>query len=183
MPPRDKISQLPPELRSTIDRMLIDAGFAGYEMLERMILEAHDVSIGKSSLHRYGQKLERRLSAIRASTEAARAIAEAAPDDADHRSAAVISLVQSSLFDAMLALEEADAESDPAERVKLLANAARAIAEASRASQGQKKWEAEIRAKAAAAATAVAVREASRAGLSGDAITAMRAAIMQELAG
>lgn len=183
MPPRDKISQLPPELRATIDRMLIDAGFSGYDMLEHMILEAHGVSIGKSSLHRYGQKLERRLSAIRASTEAARAIAEAAPDDADHRSAAVISLVQSSLFDAMLALEEADDEADPAERVKLLANAARAIAEASRASQGQKKWEAEIRAKAVDAASQAAEQAARKAGLSGDAISAMRAAIMQELAG
>lgn len=140
MPPRNKISQLSPELRAAIDKLLIDSGFAGYEALENIILQTHGVHIGKSILNRYGQKLERRLSAIRASTEAARAIAEAAPDEADHRSAAVISLVQSSLFDAMLALEEADEEADPAERVKLLANAARAIAEASRASQGQKKW-------------------------------------------
>lgn len=183
MPPRDKISQLPPTLRAAIDRLLIDSGFAGYEALESLILETHGVQIGKSILNRYGQKLERRLSAIRASTEAARAIAEAAPDDADHRSAAVISLVQSSLFESMLALEEAEDEADPAERVKLLANAARAIAEASRASQGQKKWESEIRAKATTAATDAAEQAAKKAGLSGDAITAMRAAIMQELAG
>ncbi|MHB9021314.1 MAG: phage protein Gp27 family protein [Halothiobacillus sp.] len=178
MPPRNKISQLPPELRATIDRMLIDAGFSGYDMLEQMILNAHGIAIGKSSLHRYGQKLERRLSAIRASTEAARAIAEAAPDEADHRSAAVISLVQSSLFDAMLALEEADEEADPADRVKLLANAARAIAEASRASQGQKKWESEIQAKANIAAADKAAAVAKRNGMSKQTIDAIKAEIL-----
>jgi len=173
MPPRNKISQLSPELRAAIDRLLVERGFAGYEALENIILETHGVHIGKSILNRYGQKLERRLSAIRASTEAARAIAEAAPDEADHRSAAVISMVQSSLFEAMVVLEEADEQADPAERVKLLANAARAIAEASRASQGQKKWAQDQKAKldmleAAAgkgekrldAATIQAVREA-----------------------
>lgn len=146
MPPRDKISQLPADLRASIDQMLIARGFSGYEELEQLILDAHGIAIGKSSLNRYGQKLERRLSAIRASTEAARAIAEAAPDDADHRSAAVISLVQSSLFDALISLDEAET-AEPAERVKLLSSAARAIADASRASQGQKKWAAEQQAK------------------------------------
>ncbi|MEW6258267.1 MAG: phage protein Gp27 family protein, partial [Pseudomonadota bacterium] len=51
-----------------------------------------------------------------------------------------------SLFEAMLALEEAE-DADPTERVKLLASAGRAIAETSRASQGQKKWAQEQRAK------------------------------------
>lgn len=146
MPPRDKISQLPADIRAAIDRLLIDSGFSGYDALEQIVLDAHGVQIGKSTLNRYGIKLQRRLDAIRASTEAARAIAEAAPDEADHRSAAVISLVQSSLFEAMLALEEAE-DADPTERVKLLASAGRAIAETSRASQGQKKWAQEQRAK------------------------------------
>ncbi len=146
MPPRDKISKLPHEVRAAIDRLLIASGFAGYEDLEKIVLDAHGVTIGKSTLNRYGQRLQRRLDTIRASTEAARAIAEAAPDEADHRSAAVISLVQSSLFEAMLALDEAE-DADPTERVKLLANAGRAIAETSRASQGQKKWAQEQKAK------------------------------------
>ena len=147
MPPRDKISQLPAEVRSEIDRLLIDRGFSGYEALEEQILEAHGIEVGKSTLHRYGQRLERRLSAIKASTEAAKAIADAAPDEADQRSAAVISLVQSDLFEAMISLREADDEDDPASRVKMLSQAARAIAEASRASVNQKKWSAEVRAR------------------------------------
>jgi hypothetical protein len=165
MPPRDKISRLPVEVRAAIDRLLIASGFSGYDALERIVLEAHGVQIGKSTLNRYGMKLQRRLDAIRASTEAARAIAEAAPDEADHRSAAVISLVQSSLFEAMLALEEAE-DADPTERVKLLSQAARAVAEASRASIGQKKWAEEVKTKLDAIE-----REAGRAGRTLDAET------------
>lgn len=176
MPPRDKISQLPAEVRAAIDRLLIDSGFAGYEELEQVVLRAHGVQIGKSTLNRYGMKLQRRLDAIRASTEAARAIAEAAPDEADHRSAAVISLVQSSLFEAMLALEEAE-DADPTERVKLLASAGRAIAETSRASQGQKRFEQEVRTRAEAAARSVETI-ARKGGLSDDAIQLIRREIM-----
>jgi hypothetical protein len=54
--------------------------------------------------------------------------------------------VQSALFDAMLAVREAE-DADPAEQVKLLTHAARAVAEASRASIGQKRWAEEVRAR------------------------------------
>ncbi|MEO1752029.1 phage protein Gp27 family protein [Thiofaba sp. EF100] len=146
MPPRDRISQLPPEVREAIDRLLIERGFSGYDQLEKMILEAHGVAISRSAIARYGQKLQERLQDIRDSTEAALLLAKAAPDEADHRSAAVLSMLQTSLFDAMLALREAE-DMEPADRVRLLAHAARAIAEASRASIGQKKWAEEVRAK------------------------------------
>jgi hypothetical protein len=143
---RDKISRLPSSTRSEIERLLIEAGFAGYEGLEQTILEEHGVRIGKSSLQRYGQKLERRLDAIRASTEAAKLIAEAAPDEADHRSAAVISLVQSELFDVLLAVQEAsDAEMELSDRVGILSSAAKNIAHLTNASLRQKSHEAEVR--------------------------------------
>ncbi len=175
MPPRDKISQLPAEVRTAIDRLLIDRGFSGYEALEEQILEAHGIEVGKSTLHRYGQRLERRLSAIRASTEAAKAIANAAPDDADERSAAVISLVQSDLFEALLDLQEAgDEEVDTSERVKLLSRAARAIAQTGRASVGQKKWAAEIRRDVAQEAAERAADVAKRGGLSADMVNNLR---------
>ncbi|MBN2690561.1 MAG: DUF3486 family protein, partial [Burkholderiaceae bacterium] len=148
MPRRNKVQSLTPELRAEIERLLIQRGFSGYAELEQQILDAHGVEIGKSTLHRYGSKLERKLDAIRASTEAARLIADAAPDDADQRSAAVISLVQSNMFEALLNLQDAEGDDvDPGERVKLLGQAARAMAEASRASIGQKKWQSEVSAK------------------------------------
>ncbi len=150
MPARSYIDRLPEADRNTIAKRLIDAGFSGSEAVTEL-LRADGYEVTRSGLHRHGQQVQARINRIQASTEAARLIAEAAPDQEDARSAAVIALVQSELFDAMLNLEEAD-HADPHERVKLLSQAARAIAEASRASVSQKRWADEVRTKVAAAA-------------------------------
>lgn len=144
---RPKVAGLPPDVRAWLDKALADRNFSDYEDLERLLAE-RGFTIGKSSIHRYGQKLEAKLAAVKASTEAARAIAEAAPDDSDLRSAAVMSLVQTEFFDVMVALQEAGGEEDPAERLKLVARAAKGIGELSRASVNQKKWEKQVRAQA-----------------------------------
>lgn len=76
-----------------------------------------------------GKKLERRLSAIRASTEAAKLIQAQANDDKDARSEALTALVQTELFEAILALQEADdPEANLEDRVAMLSNAAKNIA-------------------------------------------------------
>ncbi len=176
MPARSKISTLPAEVRAWLDKALSDGNFSGYEQLEKLLADK-GYTIGKSSIHRYGQQLEQKLAAVRASTEAARAIAEAAPDDADLRSAAVMSLVQTDTFNVMVALQEADAEADPAGRLKLLAKAAEAIAKLSRASVNQKKWETEVKARVDAAADAAA-RIARKGGLSADSVAEIRKRIL-----
>jgi len=149
MPKRSKIATLPPQVKAWLDQALVEGNFAGYQQLEAEI-KSRGYAIGKSSIHRYGTDLERRLQAIRASTEAASAIAKAAPDDADLRSAAVISLVQTETFDIMVRLRELDVEKDAAKRLKLLSGVATSIAKLSNASVRQKKHELEVRAKVAA---------------------------------
>ncbi|MBW7863083.1 MAG: DUF3486 family protein [Candidatus Hydrogenedens sp.] len=138
MPPKSKIAALPADVRRWLDAALAEGNFSGYDLLSSALQE-RGYGISRASVHRYGQRLERRLAAIRASTEAARAIAETAPDDADHRSAAVISLVQSELFEMILKLEEAGEGAEPGERVALLSSASRSIADLARASIAQKK--------------------------------------------
>jgi hypothetical protein len=145
MPLPSKISQLPEDVRQWLERELIARGFSGYVELSELLAE-RGYEIGKSAVHKYGQKLDRKLSAIKASTEAARMIAEYAPDDEDSRSAAVISLLQTDIFDVILALQESE-DADASERVKLLSNAARSIAELSRASVNQKRFARETREK------------------------------------
>lgn len=141
---------LPREIKSWLEKSLADGNFSGYETLEAELARL-GYSIGKSSIHRYGKKLEARLAAIKASTEAARAIAEAAPDDADLRSEAVIALVQTELFDIIVSLQEAgDEEIAAADRVKLLSNAAKNIATLSRASVNLKEYQVRVREKDAA---------------------------------
>jgi hypothetical protein len=145
MPAPSKIDLLPENIRAELNRQLVKRAFSDYEALARWLAE-QGFQIGKSTVGRYGQKLERKLDAIRASTEAARSIAAAAPDDADLRSAAVMSLVQTEIFDVLVNLQEAsDEDVDQVTRVKLLSHAAKNIATLSRASVNQKKWSIEIR--------------------------------------
>lgn len=146
MPRRSKISQLSPEEREAVNAWLVAHNFADYEEAAReFAAQGIDVG-GKSALGRYGQQLEQKLRAIKASTDAAVAIAAAAPDDADLRSSAVMSMVQTEIFDILVALQEAD-QADPADRVKLMSRVAKSVAELSRASVNQKRWAKELGAK------------------------------------
>jgi len=172
MPAPSSISKLPEEARKALDKRLVAQQFSGYVDLSTWLSE-QGYEISKSAIHRHGQKVQQRINRIQASTEAAKLIAEAAPDQEDARSGAVIALVQSELFDAMLDLEQADDEDDPAARIKLLSQAARAIAEASRASVSQKRWSEEVRNKDAA--RLAQMEQAAKGGKSGlDAATLRR---------
>jgi hypothetical protein len=145
VPPPPRVTRLPEGVRDELESRLIKSGFSDYHALSAW-LEERGYEIGKSALHSYGQGLKRKLAAIRASTEAARLIAQAAPDEEDRRSEAVMSLVQSEMFDILVNLQEAE-DAPPEERVKLLSTAARAIADLSRASISQKKHAAAVTAK------------------------------------
>lgn len=172
---RPKVAGLPPDVRAWLDKALADRNFSDYEDLERLLAE-RGFTIGKSSIHRYGQKLEAKLAAVKASTEAARAIAEAAPDDADLRSSATISLVQTGIFNVLVLLQEAQ-EAAPEDQLKILSRAAKSVAELSRASVNQKKWETVVREKVKAAADAVE-RIAKKGGLSAKSAAEIRKSIL-----
>lgn len=148
MPPPSKIDLLPPEVRAELDRRLIAHAFGNSVGLSEWLAEK-GYEIGKSAVGLRGQRLKRRLSAITASTEAMKMVAEAAPDDADDRSNAIISLVQTDLFEALVEFQEAAAEDDdaitPAERIALYSKAAKNIATLTRASVARNKWAAEVR--------------------------------------
>lgn len=84
-------------------------------------------------------KIRAKLAAVQASTQAAMMIADAAPDDSDMRSSAVLSLVQTELFNALIALQESEnPDANPADRIMLMAKAGKGIAELSKASVNQK---------------------------------------------
>jgi hypothetical protein len=147
MPRRSTIDGLPNDVRRWLERALADANFSGYQALEEMMRE-RGYAISKSAIHRYGQKIERRFAAIKASTEAARLLTEGASDDQDARSEAVIALVQTELFESIINLQEAgDEELDPADRIGLLSSAAKNIATLARASVNQKKFRLEEQAR------------------------------------
>ena len=174
------IDQLNPDDKFWLDTWFKDKGFCGYVEIAEILME-RGYSISKSSVHRYGQKLERKLAAVQASTQAAIMIAEASPDDGDARSQAVLSMVQTELFNALVDLQNAtddeDGDINPAYRIKLLANAGKGIANIVTASVSQKKWQVEVRDKAQKAADAVE-NIVSKGGLSGDTVQMIRKEIL-----
>lgn len=132
------IDQLSNDDKAWLDKRFMDQGFCGYEEIAK-ILQERGYDISKSSVHRYGQKVEQKLAAVQASTQAAMMIADAAPDDSDMRSSAVLSLVQTELFNALIALQESEnPDADPADRIMLMAKAGKGIAEIAKASVNQK---------------------------------------------
>lgn len=174
------IDELSKEDHEWLDRRFMDIGFCGYEEIARILAE-RGYNVGKSSIHRYGQKLERKLAAVQASTQAAMLIAEAAPDDADQRSNAVLSLIQTELFNALVDFQEATAEDEkpisPAERLALLSKTGKGIAEIAKASVNQKKWLVEVKEKAEKAAQAVE-KIVKKGGLSAETAAEIRKQIL-----
>lgn len=152
---RSGVLDLPPAVRGWLEQALIEGNFTGYQALEAALRE-QGYALSKSAIHRYGQPLQRRLSAIKASTEAARLLTEGAPDDSGRLSEAVIALVQTELFETLVNLQDATAEdTDPEARVRLLGAAAKNIADVSRASVNLKRYQAEWADKTRAAAEQV----------------------------
>lgn len=164
MPPRAAIVNLPEAVRAELDRRLVAGGFQDYRGLSAWLRE-QGFEIGKSAVHTYGAAFERKIAALKVATDQARAMADTAPDDEGKLSEAVIAMVQASMFDVLVNLQEADAETDPGERLRLLGGAARAAADAGRAAVSQKKHRMEIENKARAAAEEVS-QLAKKGGLS-----------------
>ncbi|MBJ8502279.1 DUF3486 family protein [Acinetobacter pittii] len=171
------IDQLSGDDKAWLDKRFMDQGFCGYEEIAN-ILQERGYNVSKSSVHRYGQKVEQKLAAVQASTQAAMMIADAAPDDSDLRSSAVLSLVQTELFNALIALQESDdPDTNPADRIMLMAKAGKGIAEISKASVNQKKWESEVKERVQAAAKAVD-KIAKKGGLSAETAAEIRKQIL-----
>jgi len=146
---KSTVQRLPDQVRRHIEKRLAEGALTLDELIaELRELFPQEAGAGKlpsrSAMHRYGQKLERRLTAIQASTEAARMIREHAGDSQDARSEALTALVQTELFEAILQLQEADDPNlDPGDRVGMLSKAAKNIATLTRSSVNLKKFQAE----------------------------------------
>lgn len=153
---KSTVDRLPPEIKAYIQAALA----TGAQTLDELIADLRErfpaaagagVLPSRSAVGRYGQKLDRRLSAIKASTEAAVMISQHAGDDKDTRSEALTALVQTELMEALISLQEADdPEVDQAERIAMLSSAAKNIATLTRSSISVKKYQAEWEAAARA---------------------------------
>lgn len=174
MPPPSKIDLLPEGVRRELEERIISNGFSGYVALSQWLAE-RGYAIGKSALGVHGQKLERRLQAVRVSTQAAALFEEAARDDTDARSAAIFAQVQSGLFQALVDFAEAEEEADPAERAATYARIGKDFAAAASGSRAGKRFAAQVRREAAEDA-AGAAREL---GITEETVQAIRNRILR----
>ena len=175
MAQRSSVEQLPEAVRHALERKLAENGFGNYTELTAW-LNQQGFEISRSAVHRYGQKVERRFASIKASTEAARLIAESASDESDTRSEALMAMVQTELFEAMLEIGEME-DLTAVDRFSMVAKASKNIATLTSASTRLKEYQAKTRAKAQAAADEVA-KAVKKGGLSDDTAEQIRKQIL-----
>lgn len=146
MAKRSSVEQLPQSVRHELERKLADNGFSDYTALaEWLNLQGYEIS--RSAVHRYGAKVQKRFASIKASTEAARLIAEGASDEGDTRSEAVIALLQTEVFDALIAIGEmTDGEIDDVARLDLMGKVAKNVAPLMAASTRLKQFQSKLKA-------------------------------------
>lgn len=180
---KSTISRLPSDVKSYIEGKLAEGRLTLDELIGDLRgrfptqAQAGDLP-SRAAVHRYGQKLERRLSAIRASTEAAKIIQAQTGDSTDARSEALTSLIQTELFEAILNLQEADdPDADPADRVGMLSSAAKNIATLTRSSVSLKQFQSKVRDATRAAASAIE-KTVKKAGLSDETVAEIKARIL-----
>lgn len=147
------VDKLSPQHKRMLDDKLFDNGFNGYVDLERWLREL-GYEISKSAIHRYGQKLESKLNATKIATDMAIHFAENVGDDTGALSSATLGLLQTEMFNSIVALKELTDENgeeiDPEKRLLLLGKISRSVSEIAKANIAQKKWEMEVREKARA---------------------------------
>jgi hypothetical protein len=183
MPAPSKIARLPAELRQWLHTAIVERGFGDIVALtEELNVLCKEggiaISIGKSAVGAESQKVKRAQEAIRATTEAARLMADSSRDDSDVRGEAVMAMVQAETFELMLDISKVRDEGDPAKQMKLLANVAKSVSTLSRARVNQSKWRQDVEAKVKAAADNVANKLKAKGGLTDDAIAEIRRSIL-----
>ena len=177
MAPRSSMEMLPENVRREFERRLIENGFSNYSELAAW-LNKQGYQISRSAAHRYGHKIERRLRAIKESTEAAKLIVANADDEYDSRSEALMALLQNQLFEALIDISEKDSEElAPEARFDLLSEGGKRIASLISASARLKEYQAKIKAKAQQTAEEVA-QAVKKGGLSDDTAEQIRKQIL-----
>ncbi|EGK12336.1 DUF3486 family protein [Kingella kingae] len=177
MSPRSSMELLPENVRREFERRLIENGFANYTELAAWLNE-QGFQISRSAVHRHGYKIQRRLQAIKESTEAAKLIVANADDENDSRSEALMALLQNQLFEALVDISEKDSEElAPEARFDLLSEGGKRIAGLISASTRLKEYQNKVKSRALAAADEVA-KAVKKGGLSDDTAEQIRKQIL-----
>ena len=179
MPPRNKVFDLPQEVRDELNEKLVSTGFQGYAGLADWLKE-RGFEVSRSSVQRYGQDLqeefEEAMGSVRRTTEMAKAMADAVEDDEGNLIDATARLVQEHLL--RISLEFRKMEIEPDAAAHHLGKVSKALDSLGRLSLTQKKHAKELRAQVAKEAAEKAETSMATQGMSRDAIDSIKRDIL-----
>jgi len=175
-----KIKRMPADLKEQLDKLLSDGTFHSCRQLAKWLGD-NGFEISHAAIHKYGQKFERRLEAIRLATEQARIVCEQFKDDDAQMQGALLKLVQTRLFEVLTAAnerEQGSAEDGGATIAPVNITAlARSVSGLARAETEHRKWA--ERAREGVAAAKKKVEEATAKGLSKDVAQQIKAVLLE----
>lgn len=180
MPTPSVLDNLTPEQRALLDQEINRRNFADYDGLVAWLSE-QGLEISRSTVARHGNKLKKRLQQVKDATDGAKLLAAAVNDDANLLSGAVISMLQSELFNVMVSLQELDDETPLDERARLLKDLTQSIRGCSLVSMDQKEFERLYKERAkqdALAQMEKTVKSAKAQGVSDEAINRIRVEVL-----
>jgi hypothetical protein len=172
MPVRNKVATLPPAVRKWLDEKLADGSFSNYTLLTEE-LKGRGYDLSRSSVHRYGSKLEKTMELARATVEKAKAVVQASPDEDDAMTAAIMRLTQQHTLEMLMAMEFDPEQAKLVDMNKLTLQVSRLV----RSSIPLKNYQREQRDRAKDVAADVATT-AKKAGLSDAAIDLIKSKIL-----
>lgn len=179
MPPRNKVYDLPPEIREALNERLVSTGFQNYgELAEWLEKQGHKIS--KSSVHRYGKDLQEEfedaMGSVRRTTEMAKAMADAVEDDEGNLIDATARMVQEHLL--RISLEFRKMEMEPDAAAHHLGKVSKALDSLGRLSITQKKYAQAVRRDIAREAADAAEGAMANQGMSREAIDSIKRDIL-----
>jgi hypothetical protein len=175
-----KIKKLPPDLKEQLDKMLMGGTMHSCRQLSKWLGD-NGFEISHAAIHKYGQKFERRLDAIKMATEQARIVCEQFKGDDEQMQSALMRMVQTRLFEVLVAANERTTDSANEEGATIapvnITALARSVSGLARAETEHRKWV--DRARAGVAAAEKKIDEAQAKGLSKNAAEQIKAVLLE----
>jgi len=175
-----KIKRMPQDLKEQLDKLLSDGTFHSCRQLSKWLGD-NGFEISHAAIHKYGQKFERRLEAIKMATEQARIVCEQFKDDDAQMQGALMRLVQTRLFEVLAVANEGQTGSAQRGGATIapvnITALARSVSGLAKAETEHRKWA--ERAREGVAAAEKKVEEARAKGLSKEAADQIKAVLME----
>ncbi len=176
---KSKLSRLPPEVKAFIEAEIASGKHTLNDLIALLQKRFPGAELpSRSGVGRFTQKMERRLEAVKATTEAAKLIRAHAGDSEDARSEALLAMVQTQMIETIVSLREIDDEDiDHEDRLTKLGRVGQNIAAMARSSITLKRYQSETQERAKAAAETVD-KIASKGGLTAEVAAQLRREIL-----